>query len=191
MAFRLETLISDARTIEYRTWSKWMRSAAALASRFHDEVDGDDPFAYNETASVSHLTAAATRAGYLALAEFTTTKKAASDRRRHAHGRADFWLGVQGRSWAFEFKQISNGRATAGNLNKHMQAALSCARCIKEWEADHAVAGLIVPIKLTGTTASQKAEVALRELATTCDHAWRIHGAPLGAETYLFFRYCR
>ena len=67
---------------EFRTWSKWLDAAALLADRFSRQVGDDDPFAYNETASVSVLAAAAACAGFVGLAEFSTDKAAAKGKGR-------------------------------------------------------------------------------------------------------------
>src|SRR5690349_242338 len=83
----IECLATDERTIEARLWPRWMKAADTLVSRFaHFD---DDPFSYNETASVSLLCSAATRCGYLAFAEYATTKRGRKDKRERGHGRCD------------------------------------------------------------------------------------------------------
>lgn len=59
---KLIALKSDKRTLEAAVWSAWL-GEAKLVERFNEELGQDAPFSYNETASVSLLTAAAAKAG--------------------------------------------------------------------------------------------------------------------------------
>jgi hypothetical protein len=183
----------DGRKLERREWQAWLTEAAKLAVRFDQELWGDDPFSYNETASVSLLCAAGSRAGNLCLAEFSTTKKAAHNRRKRAPGRSDFWmLGAAGRSWAFEFKQLTRGSVTMKRLQKKMAEASRCAACIREIEADVAVAGLIVPLFYADPASLPAAHERLERFALECDAAWRLEGAGDDRpEVYLFFNLVR
>jgi hypothetical protein len=72
-------------TLEFAVWSKWLNAAASLTGRYVGQLEDDDPFAYNETASVSVLAAAAACAGFVGLAEFSTAK-AKQVGRGHAWG---------------------------------------------------------------------------------------------------------
>jgi hypothetical protein len=110
-----------------------------LANRFCSQVEEDDPFAYNEAASVSVLAAAAACAGYVGLAEFSTAK-AIGENREHGWGRSDFWMQANQRSWAFEFKQWSPS-PRGKRLISHMAAAERCAKKIVHADADGAIAG--------------------------------------------------
>jgi len=182
-------LQADARKLERREWQAWLTEAAKLAVRFDQELWGDDPFSYNEAASVSLLCAAGSRAGYLCLAEFSTTKKASHNRRKRAAGRSDFWmLGAAGRSWAFEFKQLTRGSVTVKRLQKKMAEAAKCAACIRENDADVAVAGLIVPLFYAEPASLPAAHERLERFALECDAAWRLEGVGgCRQEVYLFF----
>lgn len=186
---RARCLRADARKLERREWQTWLAEAAKLAVRFDQELWGDDPFSYNETASVSLLCAAAAKAGHLSLAEFSTTKKAAHNWRKRAPGRADFWmLGTAGRSWAFEFKQLTRGAVTIKRLQKKMVESRKSAACVREAEADVAVAGLIVPLFYIDPSHLPAAHERLERFAQECDAAWRLEGAADGRpEVYLFF----
>lgn len=182
---KLERLKTDLRRHEQKSWDKWLKCAAKLAGRFYDEVDGDDPFFYNETASVSLLTAAATQAGYLALAEFAARKQNALNRRRRTNGRADLWVYDSERSWAFEFKQITRGAITV-ELEQKMKGAVDCAKCVGPVGADHAVAGLIVTTGRQDDPADPGTLRILNNFASRCDLTWRMR-SPLNAHTYFFF----
>lgn len=132
-------------TLEYKAWSKWLDAADVLTKRYCRAMDEDDPFAYNETASVSVLAAAAAYAGYVGLADFST-RKASRENRAHGPGRSDFWMQGEARDWAFEFKQWMPVTAPRKRLVSHMEAAKDCARTIIKGRADGVVAGLIVPL---------------------------------------------
>jgi hypothetical protein len=171
-----------------------MESADALARRFCSQVEEDDPFAYNETASVSVLAAAAACAGYVGLAEFSTAK-AIGENRAHRWGRSDFWMQADQRSWAFEFKQWSPVTAPGKRLISHMAAAERCAKTIVRADADGAIAGLIVPLywiergaRHSREEVLERARANLREFACECDFAWTVGGANGAPEAWLLFK---
>ncbi|HEY0311832.1 MAG TPA: hypothetical protein VGC56_04995 [Allosphingosinicella sp.] len=184
-------------TLEYRVWSEWLEAADRLAKRYCGAIDGDDPFAYNECASVSVLAAAAACAGFVGLAEFSTAK-ASRENRGRAPGRSDFWMKAAGREWAFEFKQWLPVTAPKKRLESRMNAAETCAKHILSGSADAAVAGLIVPLYyiVDGVRANreqviERARKNLGEFAKTCDFAWTVGGGKKGLETWLLFRVAR
>ncbi|MGN6094229.1 MAG: hypothetical protein ACTHOL_17910, partial [Luteibacter jiangsuensis] len=82
-----------------------MEMAAVMAERFLRDFE-DDPFCYNETASVSLLCSAAAGADMLALAEYCVWKKSSEDGRKSVRGRCDLWIGNEESTWAIEFKQV-------------------------------------------------------------------------------------
>lgn len=90
-------LQGDDRTLETRMWGEWLSAAGKLSDDFADGRE-DDPFGYNETASVSLLCSAAATTGWVGLAEYALTKRAAEDRRRSAPGRCDLYLLTPARS---------------------------------------------------------------------------------------------
>ncbi len=187
MRVKAVPLRSDGRSTEARVWQEWLNEAARLAARFSQELDGDDPFAYNEAASVSLLTAAAVQAGMLALAEFAGKKSAAHDRRRRAHGRHDFWMLSDELGWAIEFKQLFSP-VTPLRLRSRMDQAHECARRIQPAECDRAVAGLIVSLYYHDARTLPRAREAAEAFARECQFAWRIGDSAAGSpETYLFF----
>lgn len=147
---------ADNRLREARIWDRWMYQAAAYADRYYTEAGEDDPFAYNEAASVSHLSSAAALAGYLGLAEWSTEKNSRLDGRKRSHGRSDFWLFADGVSWSFEFKQIRGGSIGPKRLSTSMQEAISCAKQTRKWDADCAVAGLIISLAWWEDVAERK-----------------------------------
>jgi hypothetical protein len=91
-----------------RIWLQWMQAAQEVYSRFtdRDAEDVDDPFSYNERASVGVLVSAAERAGLMSMAEFCTHKGDKND--GNMTHRCDLWIADQDWSheWAFEFKQV-------------------------------------------------------------------------------------
>jgi hypothetical protein len=174
----------NAGSLEARVWQQWLDEAAQLVSRF-DVEDNDDPFAYNETASVSLLCSAAARIGCLPLAEFTVRKKGVKDSRRRSNGRADFWMRETGRDWAFEFKQITYGSITLGRIRKTMRAADECAKKLLRYGPEHMISGLVVPLYYTD--AREKAREKLETFKDECSFAWHLLSTDDGPETFLFF----
>jgi hypothetical protein len=181
-------------TLEYKTWSKWLDAADALTKRYCRAMEDDDPFAYNETASVSILTAAAACTGYIGLADFST-KKASRENRAHGPGRSDFWMQAEGRSWAFEFKQWMPVTAPHKRLVSYMAAAEGCAKKIVKGPSDGVIAGLIVPLywidkgkRNTSENVLQRARTNLEAFAGECDFAWTLGGS---RETWLLFNVVR
>ncbi len=182
-----EVLRGHRGRIETVLWNHWMNAAATLSDRWWRE-HGDDPFAYNETASVSHLCSAASVSGLLGLAEYSVTKKWSENRRYSADGRCDLWLSAPGRSWAFEFKQLNCERYSMGALSTAMEAARACAQCVRESEADLRVAGLVASMWWHDPTALKAAGPTMRAFARDCDYAWRIGAVGFEEiETYVFF----
>jgi len=181
-----ELLKGNRRTVEAREWTNWLSSAARLAQRFEEEW-WDDPFAYNETASVSFLTGAAIDAGLLALAEFSFRKKNKDDRRARAVGRIDFWLATSNRSWAIEFKQLTDSRVSESQLWERMGAADRDAAHVVTYDDMWVASGLVVPLYYCEGLAREKAIRALDAFVQECDYAWRISSRECAPSTYFFF----
>lgn len=181
-----ELLHGRRTTREYQAWQGWMDEAAALTARFADEWE-DDPFAYNETASVSALCSAAISAGYLALAEFMQLKRARADRRSYATGRWDLWLATKNYQWGIEFKQVST-RFTPSRLEAALSEATICARLINKNDTNRRIGCLIATLPELAQRRT-KARENLEEFASECDYAWRIDLNDDCRETYLYFRY--
>lgn len=184
-------------TLEYKAWSKWLDAADALTMRYCRAMEDDDPFAYDETASVSILAAAAACAGYVGLAEFST-RKASRENRAHGPGRSDFWMQAEGRAWAFEFKQWMPVTAPRKRLVSHMAAAKGCAERIVKGQLDGVIAGLIVPLywiekgkRSTIEDVLQRARTNLEAFAGECHFTWTIGGAGGARETWLLFKIVR
>jgi len=184
-------------TLEFKAWSEWLNAADALTKRYCRAMEEDDPFAYNETASVSVLAAAAACAGHISLADFST-RKASRENRAHGPGRSDFWMQAAGRSWAFEFKQWMPVTAPRKRLVSHMSAAEACAKKIVKGQSDGVIAGLIVPLywiekgkRSTSEDVLQRARTNLEKFAAGCDFAWSIGGACVERETWLLFNIVR
>ena len=137
-------LKGKASTIEARLWERWLVCAGCFARGF-DELE-DDPFAYNETASVSALAAAAAMAGMLSVAEYPVDKKHRKDRRKNVRGRADFWLHSDQKTWSIEFKQLmpEKHKPSLNELHKTLAKAVADAHHLSKDEADIRVGALIV-----------------------------------------------
>ncbi|AYV47074.1 hypothetical protein CFHF_22510 [Caulobacter flavus] len=183
----LKLLSGDRRTTEYKSWNAWLKAASKLVAQFDEDLE-DDPFAYNETASVSLLAAAAAKAGYLGIAEFSTVKGHKADRRRAANGRCDFWMTDVDRSWGFEFKQLRPDYASDALWLTGMDGARACARRLRSSAADLRVAGLIVSLYWQEGAVLQQSRENLRRLARECDYAWELpaSGEHTG-DTFFFF----
>lgn len=185
----LVDLKGDQRTAAFKGWRPWLEAAAALVKRYNDELD-DDPFAYNETASVSLLASAAAQVGYLGLAEFGVTKGHRTDRRLAVDGRCDFWMAGRTTNWGFEFKQYSpTDRARPSKLLDGMKKAMAAAGCLRHDEADERVGGLIVPLYWIDDEGDLKDACAvLTAFAKHCEFAWRIPApGDASGDTFLFF----
>lgn len=186
----------DARTTECKTWSDWLSKAALLLDRHQSVWGDDDPFAYNETASVAFLAAAGALAGHVTLAEYCTEKLSASAdtgkvRKRKGHGRGDLWLHTHGRHWAFEFKQRMSVGVSRGNgrLKSLTDAARACAKQVIEENDGVPVAGLIVSLYWIedDDAALRAAEVIERFAHENVAFCWRLAPPANRRPTYLLF----
>lgn len=178
----------DERRGVYRIWSRWMDAAGEQAARWAAEQE-DAPFAYNETASVSILTAAAVQAGGLAIADYVMTKGEPTDRRWARNGRCDLWVSQGDCCWAFEFKQANASAKGVRGLKRAFDAAVANARCVRAWEGAR-VAGLVINLyrleKRGFDAATKKIEMLIDQEA---DYAWKIGGAGVAAGgTYFLFK---
>jgi hypothetical protein len=187
----------DKRTIECRVWSDWMSQAALLLDRHQDLWGGDDdPFSYNETASVAFLAAAGALAGHVALADCCTEKlPPAADtskaRKRRRHGRGDLWVHTERRGWAFEFKQrmsVGVSRST-GRLKSQTKAARECARQVIRKVDGEPVAGLIVSLYwVEDDDAARRAADEIERFAhENVAFCWRLAPPAGRRQTYLLF----
>jgi hypothetical protein len=183
----VERIYGSSRRVEANAWQKWLEEAAKLIERF-DCDETDDPFAYNETASVSLLASAAARIDALALAEFSVTKRGRLDGRRRSNGRADFWMRMpKGRAWSFEFKQITYETITIDNLHMQMNEANTCASKLISYGPDYRVAGMIVPLYYVDQAERGRSRERLYAFKSECDFVWHLHAPDDGPETFFFF----
>jgi hypothetical protein len=175
----------DERTAESRIWPKWMGSADQIVSAFA-ELD-DDPFGYNETASVSLLCSAAARCGYLALAEYATTKRGRDNKKKSAPGRCDLYLDAQGHDWEFEFKQFFPWSVPRRRLQSWWGKAVESAECLRKDGARHLIAGLLVNFYNLPADQHDRGRTVLGEFAKQRQFAWhfpaRSHAV---TDTFLF-----
>lgn len=195
---RLKCITGDKSSIEYDIWSEWLYSAAMLANRHVRMWKDDDPFAYNETASVSFLAAAGSVAGHVALAECSTVKlqngASAKAENRERHGRADLWLHTSEKNWAFEFKQRMNIGVSRGNgrLSSHLNAARKCAQDVIEGPDGVPVAGLIVSLYFVdddflAKEAASEIERFAKNSESNVDFCWRLRPSKGRRQTYFLF----
>jgi hypothetical protein len=183
-------LKGDERTVEAQIWEEWLCATAKLCDKFAED-HGDDPLAYNETASVSLLCSAAASRGWLGLAEYALTKRAAEDRRRSAPGRCDLYLLTPTRSWAFEFKQLFPWGVPRRRLQTAWDAARRCAECLPLQEADARVAGLMVSLYHMPVVRRAQAQEKMRNFANAVDYAWELGSrSKYNADTFFFFEAC-
>ncbi len=191
MAAKATMIQGDSRTIEADVWQDWLTQAAKLARRF-GEVE-DDPFGYNEAATVSLLTAAATQADMLGLAEFISVKKNKTDLRRNAAGRCDFWMHSHRRSWAFEFKQhfYNGGMHRTETILGWLDEAFHDATVLSRKEADKRVGGLIIPIYWADHIEEAFIE-NIYEAAGEADFGWHLDpDSPHAGSTFILFKEVR
>lgn len=184
-AFKADCLRANQARKEATLWQAWMDAAAELTTRFYNEVQEDDPFGYNETASVSLLATAAGRVNYIGLAEFVVWKKAGDDGRKRRRGRSDFWMLAQDRDWAFEFKQHFSSRGSRRDLERKFNSARECAEKIVKGSVDNRVAGLIVSFSVVSPDKRPAALTAIEDMAKNADFAWRISMGEEGPRTYV------
>jgi hypothetical protein len=140
----------DKRTKEGASWPVWMdgvnRALERYASAHADEDGTDNPFSYNETASVSVLVAGAALAGFIALADYRTIKLSGSGNDKN--GRCDLYLMANWNTWAFEFKQLftTSSPTSEGRLKSKLEASLKAAKELKGEDHDRAFGGVIIPL---------------------------------------------
>lgn len=186
---RAKCLQADKRRIEYKSWERWMSSASKISKQFYD-VMNDDPFAYNETASVSVLSAAAAKMNMLSIAEYDSRKRHRSDLRVKARGRCDLWMAGTDKAWAFEFKQAPRGNITRGALERLGEQAERAARRLYAREADERVAGLILSTYYLDQDQKGDVQEMAREYAKEWHYAWEIptpKGSEYGGAFFFFF----
>lgn len=197
---KVELIKGDTRTLEFKLWSGWLGQAAMLLDRHISKWEDDDPFSYNETASVAFLAAAGALEGHVTLAECTTEKLSTNKRdstkvtKRKRHGRADLWLHTTKKDWAFEFKQRLNvgvSRAN-GRLKSQLDKARFCAKAVVEEEDGHPVAGLIVSLYFiesdeTAEKASKEIEVFVNDADNDVKFCWLLTPPEGRRPTYLLF----
>ena len=181
----IRCLSIDKRTLEFRFWPKWMMAVEDLASDFAKV--SDDPFGYNETASVSLLCSAAARCGYLALAEYATTKRGRDDKRERAAGRCDMYLLAENHDWEFEFKQFYPWSVPRRRLDSWWGAAVDSARCLDGSGAERSIAGLVVNFYNLEPKHYDRARSVLIEFATKRQFAWHLTSRQASVtDTFIF-----
>jgi hypothetical protein len=133
----LRHIRGDLRTTEGKFCHRWLKAAAGMRDHLFDEGNGFDPFRYNETATVGFLVAAAGRAGFFALPEFTEDNRRLPEGRVRA-GRCDMWLASEDWkvNWLIEFKLGWYGPRSRDGLVTPMNAAIKCAFERDRGEAD-------------------------------------------------------
>ncbi|GBD48131.1 hypothetical protein METY_1344 [Methylopila sp. Yamaguchi] len=132
--------------MEFKLWHPWLNRVPRIRRQFADALDGDDPLLHNETASVGVLAGAATRIGYLALAEYSSQKRGSGRGRPYRRGRCDLWISTPGgdRSWSFEVKQIlCRGGIREATLEDAPAPASKDAKAVNAFGADRHYGALL------------------------------------------------
>ena len=177
---------------EANVWSRWLRAGEQIATSFR--AWEDDPFGYNETASVGVLAAAAVKAGLLALPEYVAKKGDKLDRRKRVHGRCDLWVASDRLCWAFEFKNMIRGTPPRRKtLEDRLKAAVQCAKEVTAAEANARVGCLVVSTILAETAKKQEAlGFVLDRFKAEADFAAVIQpDNDHAADTYFFMKHYR
>lgn len=181
---RAQKLKGDERTSAFHQLQSWLDQAASLAQRFATEHN-DDPFGYNETASVSLLCAAAVANGCVALAEFAQEKRAQTRGRPYVRGRWDMWMVTGGLHWGLEFKQTRDFSPLL--LERTMAAACADANKINAGDVGKRLGGVIAAPRSDHEHYSRTCG-NLEAFSAQCDYAWLIDVQDYDLRTYLFFR---
>jgi len=177
----------DARRSEASSWANWLGKVPHIRRQFAKAID-DDPLLYNETASVGVLASAASRAGMLALAEYSAVKRGDGRGRPHRHGRCDLWLcdTAIDVSWAFEFKQIFCAPdPRRGTIAAALERACADARRVHPLEADRCFGALLVSA-YEGLSLSSSAVERIEAVAEDATFACKLGGGQL--PVYLILR---
>lgn len=174
----------DLRTVEGKLFNRWISEAASLRSDFYDDGRGFDPLLYNETATVSFLTSAASRIDLIALAEYTESHRNLPAGRRK--GRCDLYVSTRDwkTEWLIEFKQSWHNEGSIAGVTRKMNEAIECAFARDRIEArDRYACCIFVPWK--GWEDNDEADdqprwrsfTQVEQLAAKVDHAYKIGGA--------------
>lgn len=179
-------------SLESSLWHEWLSMAAVLTKHF-DEVSQEDPFAFNETASVSILVAASVKAGMLAISDYSAKKRSKIDGRVRSKGRVDLWLWSQKRTWAIEFKQWMPEKRVPSfsELLKLLQSARRDANLVAKDEAKFRYGALLIPTYWIDADHADALRERLLEFVTESDAAWIIDPDTKHAgQTYIYFKRC-
>ncbi|WP_447753333.1 hypothetical protein [Sphingopyxis fribergensis] len=178
---------ADARRHEATIWARWLGKVPQMRRAFAQAID-DDPLLYNETASVGVLASAAARAGMLALAEYSATKRGDGRGRPHRHGRCDLWLCDPAAeiSWAFEFKQLFCAPSPRrGTIAAALDRACADARKVHPLEADRCFGALLISAR-EGQALAPGAIERIEAVASGASFACKLGGGKL--PVYLIMR---
>ncbi len=155
--FAVSSPFGDRRTSRHKALEKWMIESAKLRRRFFLEME-DDPFHYNETATVSFLTGSAYAAGGVALAEYYAVKRRKDRLIENSRGRDDLYVAFGELDWICEFKQIWT--PTPSVLKNTFVDAQRCARQTK---TDDKSPGTAVIVARIWEKHSEKLKIKYRE----------------------------
>ena len=180
----------DDRRHEATSWAKWLGKVPHIRREFAKAIS-DDPLLYNETASVGVLATAASRAGMLALAEYSAVKRGDGRGRPHRPGRCDLWIADMSidRSWAFEFKQLFCAPTPRrGTIAAALDRACADARKVHPLEADYCFGALLISA-CEGRTLTDEAVERIEAVASEASFACKLGGGKL--PVYLILREVR
>jgi hypothetical protein len=182
---------AGASPTEAEHWGRWLQAAEVISAEF--DAWEDDPFGYNETASVGILAAAAFRAGLVSLPEYVAEKANKADGRKRVGGRCDLWLAASRSDWAFEFKNMIVGNPPrVATLRARLQKAVVCAKQVTATSAAKRVGCLIVSTFPASSTSDGNLRNRLLEFAPEADFAAAIHpDGEYAKPVYFFMRHFR
>jgi hypothetical protein len=194
---KAELLKGDRRTRLVSDWQNWMNCAAEISERFWNYLH-DNPFGYNETATVSLMAAAAGRAGFLSLAEYRMAKRRKADlRQRDLRARVDFWMSNETDIWEFECKNLIAGSPNLRSIRRLLENAFADATALVPDRDVLRVACVTVSCDdwardEWGDDESRYAleDSVLKDLKddSSITHIWRISGNSAQPSTYFLFR---
>lgn len=178
MSKELVWLKADRRTKAFKLFDQWLPSVPSQRNKFLEFDPDEDPFLYNETASVGLLAGAASQAGLIALNEYFAYKRRPGRGRPKFIGRCDLWIAQprEHMSVAFEFKQKWSD-ATIGPivLGNSLFQACEAASELDPREADHKIGALIISA-IRPHTRDEILEPSVRSLLAYVDYACKIGG---------------
>lgn len=166
-------------------WSAWGMEVCALRDRFVAELDADDPFAYDEAASVSLLSNAAARIGALSLCDYREQKHHASAPDQECSGRIDLYVLYNGIGMAFEAKPVYTFRKS--DIENDKKDALACAGQITTEREYDAIYGLVIANHSYDKGNLSEHINLVKQIMKGSHIAWHLYGSECVKPTHIYF----